>query len=171
MGFFSPFTRKSLVRPFAASTLPDPRARTCYNDDICLPAYASAARTFDDTHRKGLQEGRLSCGFIRDHVEEAARAPFFLSLKTPLPDSIENAVKSVSATPQKTIISSWHSQLGRIRTFSPDALPADITWNSLIPLPIRPAADKVRAASLMSLLPHQNLGGPSGISNSFLDPR
>ena len=153
------FMRSALIAPFVSSHMPTPRERSSYNNDVSLSFFSSSARTYAGKQRKGIQEEHMESLSIEEHVEEALSAPFFLSLQTPLPQSITTALDFVAHTPSHEITSFWEEQLSRLQTLTLDASPTDKTWNNLIPATIRPAAGKLRLAPLMSLMAQHNMGG------------
>ena len=94
-----------------------------------------------------------------DHLDAALSSPFFLSLPTPLPRSIQDDLTYVSSADPSAILSFWGDQLGRMERLASDSLSTDRAWNDLIPTTIRPAAGKLRLPPLLSLLNQRNMGG------------
>ena len=154
------FHKTARILPFRPQDLPIPTPRRDYNDDVDLQHFSSASRSYADKQRKGLQEEHLDSLDMADHLDQALSAPFFLSLPTPLPHSLQSALDYASSTNPQTIISFWEEQLQALETMVSDARLTDLEWNRLIPGRIRPAAGKLRLAALASLTQQHNLGGP-----------
>ena len=119
----------------------------------------SAARTYADKQRKGLQEAHVDSLSMLDHVGAALSAPFFLSLNTPLPESVSAALAFVASSPPELGSAFWEEQLLHTEVLIADALPTDLKRNKIIPAEIPPASGKLKLAPLMSLLYQHDLGG------------
>ena len=119
----------------------------------------SAARTYADKQRAGLQEEHLDSSSIDEHIDAALSDPFFLSLDTPLPGSMKEALGFANQAHPAEILSFWEVQLTRMQQLVHDAIPIELKWGHLIPDELRPAAGKRSLAPLMSLMNQRNLGG------------
>ena len=104
----------------------------------------SAARTYDDKKRKGLQEEHLASSSIAEHIEASLSSPFFLSIETPLPESMKATILLASEAPSKDVLSFREAQLTRMRKLAHDTFPTEMEWGKLIPGELRPAACKLR---------------------------
>ena len=147
------------ILAFSAKHLVKPEQKSCYNDDVNIPHYVSAARLYASQQRKGLQEEHLDSLSMVEHLEAALISPFFLSLPTPIPPTLQAAIDFIASGPTASALSFWNDQLSRIEQLANDSLPVDLHWKSLIPAALRPAAGKLRLATLMSLTYQFNLGG------------
>ena len=152
---------RALIAPFKPAHLPNPHPRDNYNDDIALPFYTSSARTYAGNQRKGIQEEHLESLSIEEHVGGALSSPFFLSLETPIPRSITEALKFISDTPSEMIALFRCRQLDHLTRLVADAADTDSKWNLLIPSSIIPAAGRIRLAPPHELDGSIQLGGLS----------
>ena len=79
----SKFIKRARVTPFQPSHAHIPTPKDSYNDDVAIPHCSSAARTYADKQRRGLQEAHIRSLSIDVHLGQAPSSPFFLSLCTP----------------------------------------------------------------------------------------
>ena len=64
-----PFHDKARIPAFRADHLPKPSPQGNYNDDVNIPHFISAARSYADKQRKGLQEEHLDSLTMEDHLD------------------------------------------------------------------------------------------------------
>ena len=145
---------------FRAQHAIQPSPQDSYNDDdVDIPRYVIAARSYADRQRKGLQEEHLDSMAMEEHRDAALSSPFFLSFPPPLPQSIQDALSYVSSTDPSVILRFWGDQLVRMDQLASDSLPTDRDWNELISSTIRPSEGKIRLAPPLSLMHQRNMGG------------
>ena len=86
-----------------------------------------------------------------EHANKALSAPFFLSLHTPLPQSLKDAAISLLDSPPNSVLSFWNAQLGDIDTLVSASHSTEESCRALIPPLILPAAGRIQLASLNRL--------------------
>ena len=155
---FVAFTGRSAIPSFRPSLLPQPHPRESYNDDVAIPFYASAARTYAIKQRQCHHGGKPGELILGGPCQSFPQIPLLPIITNTLPPSLDDALKFVSSYQPEAVKSFWGKQLSRITKLVSDSTQADLSWNKLIPPEIAPAAGKVRLDPLMSLMAQHNLG-------------
>ena len=138
-----PFFRKAKIDAFEHFHLPKPPRPTYYIDDVAFPPYLSAPRTYAYKQRRGVQEDHVESLDTREHLDDALASHFPLSLRTPLPSSLEAALDFVSPAEPEHVHLFWFDQLVRMEQPLRDTTRVVREWNHLIPEPIRSATGKI----------------------------
>ena len=118
LGYFKEFSDNAIIRDFDGLDFPAPKPETSYNDDVVLPLYEGALRSYRGTQRKGIRGEHPNSCSASDHVQEAPQAPFFLSQLTPLPESVVKSIEFSATAPKKEITSFWRSQIHMLESLA-----------------------------------------------------
>ena len=105
------------------------------------------------------------------HKEKTLSAPFFLSLRTPVPESLKEADVFLRDPPSNSVLSYWNAQLNRLGGIITDAPSLDSARHKLSPTEIKPAAGKIQLAALSFLASICDTGASNGYKNSCSDSR
>ena len=157
--FFDRFASSATILPFSPTAFPPPTRESSYNDDVSIPHYEGASRTFADKQRKGVCGDIPVASSVYRHVEFACQLPFFLAQAIPLPPSSTRAQLSPAECGRFGIAAFWGKQIERLEKLVVSSDPVEAIWASQIPPPILPAAGKLRASPFLSLMGRANLGG------------
>ena len=106
-GVFTSFTESARINDIKGLDFPIPRPEKCYNDDVELPLYEGALRSYQGSQRKGIRDEHPDATTVEAHIESALKAPFFLGQQTPLPGSIKKSIDFVSSAPAENIKEFW----------------------------------------------------------------
>ena len=110
LGNFSQYTENAGITRFHEAYMPKSFQRNTYNDDISIESFISFATHYAGKQRRGVTDEHLECLTPQEHTEQALRAPFFLSLRTPVPGSILNAALIVDRSHTNAVLSFWGDQ-------------------------------------------------------------
>ena len=108
------FTLKAEILKFDLKKIPIPRKREAYNDDVKIQHFRRSDRHHAGKQRRGVIDEHLECLSLADRVEADLLSPFFLSLSTPLPDSILSAVRFIRDCGPALIRAFWDDQLSKL---------------------------------------------------------
>ena len=157
--FFASFTSSAEISPFWPSDFPTPTWESSYNDDVSIPHYEGASRTFADKQRKGICDDIHEASSVYHHVELAFQLPFFLAQEIPLPPALIRAQLFLSGCNDDRISAFWGMQILLLEKLVLASTETESRWSAQIPPAIRPAAGKVKVKAMLSLMKQANLGG------------
>ena len=156
---FKAFTKTAEIQKLDPSKLPHPFRKASYNDDVILEHFQSSARHYAGKQRRGVTDEHLACLSRDDHIEQAIKSPFFLSLSTPLPKALADAARFVRDSDPELIALFWDDQLDRLDDLVRDSSQTHHDWLTCIPPQTRPAAGKIQLPALMALASQCGIGG------------
>ena len=160
-GQFRSFTEKATIPSYTGLQLPKPTPQSSYNDDVYIEHYQRSIKRFAGAQRRGARDEHVECLSIEDHVEAATNSPFFLSIRTPLPSSIEAAALFLRGSRPNATLSFWNTQLNRLGALVVSCLDTQNSWNNLIPTELVPAAGYLQLAAPTLMAHEHGLGGAS----------
>ena len=111
---FKEFSQKAMIEDFNGFDFPIPRPEPSYNDDVELPIYEGALRSYHGTQRKGIRDEHPDSSSVADHITGALQAPFFLAQQTPLPESLRESIEFSATSPKNKTVTFWNDQINRI---------------------------------------------------------
>ena len=129
------------------------------NGDLFMPHFESSSRIWAGEQRRKLTFNITDATSHTDHVEKAMREPFHLSDPVPLPPEVKAATAYLSRTPDSEVLSSWKSQIRRLKDLVTACEPMQAEWDRMTPDSIRGASSGIRSVALLHLMSQFGLGG------------
>ena len=145
--------------PFNSIASPTPTRESSYNDDISIPHYEGASRTYADKQRKGARDDIPDASAAYHHVELACHLPSFLAQEIPLPAALISSQIFLSECNDSQISAFWDKQIFLLEKLVLASTETEARWAAQIPPAIRPAAGKAKVTALLSLMKQASLGG------------
>ena len=124
-----------------------------------MPHFESIPRIWAIEQRRGVTFNITDAASHTDHVEKATREPFRLSEPAPLPPEVKAAADYHSRTPDSEVLSSWKSQIRRLKDLVTACDPMQAEWGRMTPDSIRGASSGVGSVALIRLMSQFGLGG------------
>ena len=157
------FITKAQIPTFNAATLPQPEDNAPCDDDVTIPHFQSSAKHYASKQRKGVIDEHWERLSLTEHTDADLASPFFLSLRTPIPDGRRGAALFLRGSPPDSVLSFWNAQLNALDTVITAASSTEDSWRALIPPVIQPAAGRIQLASLTHLDFHCGVGASTWI--------
>ena len=115
---FVSFSNNAHPGELSPEKFPLPTPELSYNDDVELPLYESALRSYAGTQKKGIRDEHPSAKTVDEHVKAALSAPFFLAQKTPLPESLERSIQFLGKSNLAAVRQFWTKQIQRLKSIA-----------------------------------------------------
>ena len=157
--FLYSFVSSATIRPLDAATIHRPIPEDSYNGDVSIPFYEEASRIFADNRREGIRDDIPESPSVYHHVDLACQSPLFLSQEIPPTPALPRDQHFLARCDGQSISSLWGKQLIRLEQLISSLSHTEALWSDQIPHTIQPAAGKLKAVALLSLMGQANLGG------------
>ena len=159
------FTEEAQIGNFGPALFPIPVRGKPYNDDVVLPLYDDAWRSYAGTQRRGIRDEHPNATSVHEHITEALQAPFFLAQSTPLPVSTGRAIDFLATSRPTSAKAFWPKQLARLERICDEQRGLTAQWGACRPEELEPL--KSANVLLLAFLSHRyKLWGAGAGSNS-----
>ena len=157
--FFDRFASSATILPFSPTAFPPPTRESSYNDDVSIPHYEGASRTFADKQRKGVCGDIPVASSVYRHVEFACQLPFFLAQEISLPAALARAQLFLSECNDSQISAFWDKRIFLLEKLVLASTETEARWAAQIPPAIRPADGEIKVTAMLPLMKQANMGG------------